>query len=111
MWRWLDYLLPKYLKAVGRLLVLPPNLRVDCKRFRPDARLERFAERLRPLERIDDRDDGMPYTYDLEDKFGNIRLRCKPCINQEDAFSRQCNCQGIGYSHTLLNLCQATLAC
>ena len=30
--------------------------------------LERFAERLRLLECLDDRDDGMPYTYDLENK-------------------------------------------
>ena len=59
---------------MGRLLVLPPNLRVARERLRPDARLERLAERLCPFERLDDRNDGMPYTYDLENKFGDIRL-------------------------------------
>ncbi len=62
---------------MGRVLVLPPNLRVARERLRLDARLERFAERLRLLERLDDRDDGMPYTYDLENKFGNITLGCR----------------------------------
>ncbi len=61
----LDHLLPKIL--VGRLPALPSNLRVARERLRLDARLERFEERLRPLERksLDDRDDGMPYTYDI----------------------------------------------
>jgi len=73
----LDHLLPKLL--VGRLLVLPSNLRVARERLRLDARLERFEERLRPLERksLDDRDDGMPYTYDIEINIGNNRLRCR----------------------------------
>ena len=77
MWRRVDHLLPKKLKPVGRLLVLPPNLRVARERLRLDARLECFAERLRLLERLGDRDDGMPYTYDLENKLGDIRLRCR----------------------------------
>ena len=73
MWRWLDHLLPKKLKPVGRLLVLPPpNLRVARERLRLDARLKRFAERLRPFEGLDDRNVGMPYIYDLENKSGNI---------------------------------------
>ena len=62
---------------VGRLLVLPPNLRSARERLRPDARLERFAERLRPVNRLDERDDGMPDTYDIENKFGGVRLRCR----------------------------------
>lgn len=54
---------------MGRLGVLPPNLGAARERLRPDARLERFAERLRPFESLDDRDDGIPYTYDIEYKF------------------------------------------
>ncbi len=69
--------LTEKLKPVGRLLVLPPNLRIARERLRLDKRLERFAERLRPLERLGDRDDGMPYTYDPENKFGDDRLRCR----------------------------------
>lgn len=65
------------MKLVGRLLVLPPNLRIARERLWPDARLERFAERLRPVERPNDRADGMPYTYDIENKFGDVRLRCR----------------------------------
>ena len=61
---------------MGRLLVLPPNLRVARERLRPDARLQRFAERLRPFESLDDRDDGIPYTYDIENKFDDSSLRC-----------------------------------
>ena len=62
------------MKPVGRLGVLPPNLRVARERLRPDARLERFAERLRPFESLDDRDDGIPYTYDIENKCGESSL-------------------------------------
>ena len=69
--------MPKKLKLVGRLLVLPPNLGVARERLWLDIRLERFEERLRPLERLGDRDDGMPYTYDPENNFGDDRLRCK----------------------------------
>ena len=58
------------------LLVLPPNLGAARERLRPDARLERFAERLRPFESLDDRDDGIPYTYDIENKCGDSSLRC-----------------------------------
>ena len=68
------------LKPVGRLLVLPPNLRVARERLRLDARLDRFAERLRLLERLDDRDDGMPHTYDLENKFGDNKLAARELI-------------------------------
>ncbi len=75
VWRWVDHILPKKLKPVGRLLVLPPSLRDARECLRPDARLERLAERLCPFERLNDRDDGMKYTYDLENNFGDIRLR------------------------------------
>ena len=60
MWRWLYHLLPKKLKPVGRLLVLPPDLSVARERLRLDTRLEHFGERLHLLERLDDGDDGMP---------------------------------------------------
>ncbi len=62
---------------MGRLLDLPPNLRAARERLRVDARLERFEERLRILECLDDRDDGIPYSYDLENNIGNNRLRCR----------------------------------
>ena len=42
------------------------NLSVARERLRLDTRLERFKERLHPLERLDDRDDGMPYAHDPE---------------------------------------------
>jgi len=93
--QWLDHLLPKKLKPVGRVLVLPPDLRVTRERLRLDARLERFAERLRPFERLNVRDDAMPYTYDLENKFGDIRIQCRSGNDQVDAFSRRSKCQGI----------------
>lgn len=69
-----DHLLPKKLKPLRRRLVLPPNLSVVRVRLRLVARLERFEERLCPLERLDDRDDGMPYIYDTENKIGDDRL-------------------------------------
>ena len=57
-----------------RLLVLRPNLRVARERLRLEARLERFAERLRPFEGLDDRNVGMPYTYVLENNSATLGL-------------------------------------
>ena len=51
---------------MGRLVLLPPVLSVASDRLRLDERLERFEERLRLLERLDDRDEGMSYIYDAE---------------------------------------------
>jgi len=69
----LHHLLPKKLKAMGRLLFLPPSLSAARECFRLDERLERFEEGLRLLERLDDRDDGMPYTHDADNNLGDIR--------------------------------------
>ena len=92
MQQWLDHLLPKKLKPVGRLLVLPPNLWVACVRLRLDARLERLVEHLRPFERLDDRDDGMPYTYELETKMVQKGF----CADRE-TIRQMCSaaCQGV----------------
>ena len=62
---------------MGRLVLLPPVLSVASDRLWLDERLERFEERLRPLERLDDRDDGMPYIYSAENKFDTNSLRCR----------------------------------
>lgn len=69
--RWLNHLMPKKLEPLGRPLILLAYLGVARVRLRLEARLEPFEERLRPIERIDDRDDGMPYTYDAENKFAD----------------------------------------
>ena len=68
------HLLPKKLKPTGRPPFLPPSLSVARERFRLDERLERFEVRLRLLERLDDRDDGMPYTHDIDNNFGDNML-------------------------------------
>ena len=67
------HLLPKKLKPMGRLPFLPPSLSVARERSRYDVRLERLEERLRLLERLDDRDDGMPYTHYADFNFGDER--------------------------------------
>ena len=67
------HLLPKKLKPMERLPLLPPSLSVARERLELAERLDRLEERLRLLERLDDRDDGMPYTHDAENNFGNNR--------------------------------------
>ena len=90
---------------MGRRLVLPLSAR---ERLRFDTRLDRFEERLRPMERLDDRDDGMPYTYDLENNLGNNRLRCKLvkrlglCVQQTKQIPQCRDC------HTLLGMTEKT---
>jgi hypothetical protein len=74
----LHHLLPKKLKPMGRLPFLPPSLSVARERFRFDERLE---ERLRLLERLDDRDDGMPYTHDADNNFGDNRPGAEHVLN------------------------------
>lgn len=64
---------------MGRLGLLPPVLCVARDRRRLEERLDRFEERLRLLERLDDRDDGMSYICSAENKFGTNSLRCKLC--------------------------------
>ena len=54
------------LNSVDRLFLLPPSLRDNRERLLLDACLERLEERLRMLERLVDRDDGMLYTHDAE---------------------------------------------
>ena len=54
------------LNPVDRLFLLPPSLRDIRERLLLDACLERLEERLRMLERLVDRDDGMLYTHDAE---------------------------------------------
>ena len=83
----IHHLLPKKLKPMGRLPLLPPSLSVARERFRLDERLERFEERLRLLERFDDRDDGMPYTHDAENNFGDNRPGADDVINRVDDMS------------------------
>ena len=61
------HLLPKMLNPVDRLFLLPPSLSDNRERLLLDACLERLEERLRMLERLVDRDDGM-YTHDAEKK-------------------------------------------
>ena len=56
------------LNPVDRLLLLPPSLTDVRERLLLDGRLERFAERLRLLERLVDWDDGMLYTLNAEKK-------------------------------------------
>jgi len=56
------------LNPVDHLFLLPPGLTDVRERLLLDERLERFAERLRLLERLVDRDDGMLYTLNTEKK-------------------------------------------
>lgn len=56
------------LNPVDRLFLLPPSLTDVRERLLLDERLVRFAERLRLLERLLDRDDGMLYTLNAEKK-------------------------------------------
>jgi hypothetical protein len=56
------------LNPVDRLFLLPPSLTDVRERLLLDERLERFAERLRLLERLVDRDDGMLYILNTEKK-------------------------------------------
>ena len=56
------------LNSVDRLFLLPPSLRDIRERLLLDACLERLEERLRMLERLVDRDDGMLYIYSAEKK-------------------------------------------
>jgi hypothetical protein len=67
--RLVAYHLPKKLKPTERLLLLAAVLILVRERLRLDEREERLDERLLMLERLDDRDDGIPYTYDAENKF------------------------------------------
>ena len=64
-----------------RRLVLPPTiLRVASDLFRLDERLECFEERLRLLERLDARDDGMAYIYNAEDESATTASGADPEI-------------------------------
>ena len=56
------------LNPMDRLFLLPPSLSDVRERLLLDACLERLEERLRMLERLVDRDDGMLYTHDAEKK-------------------------------------------
>ena len=80
----IHHLLPKKLRPMGRLPFLPAILSVARERFRLDERLERFEERLRLLERFDDREDGMPYTHDAYYNFGDNRPGADDVINRVD---------------------------
>ncbi len=56
-------LLPKEWRPTGRLPLLPPSMSVSRECPRLD---DGFKERLCLLRRLDNRDDGMPYTHDAK---------------------------------------------
>ena len=58
------------LNPVDRLFLLPPSVSDVRERLLLNECLERLEERLRLLERLDDRDDGMLYTHDLDNNCG-----------------------------------------
>lgn len=62
-------LVPKILYPVDRLFLLPPSVSDVRESTLLDERLERLEERLRLFERLVDRDDGMLYTLDAENKY------------------------------------------
>ena len=65
----LAYHLPKKLKPIGCLVLLAAFQIIIRERLRLDEREERLDERLLLMERLDDRDEGIPHTYDAENNF------------------------------------------
>ncbi len=82
-----------------RLVLLPPILRVASDRRRLDERLERFEERLRLLERLDERDDGMAYILNAENNSATRASGADREIMMPRSYTEQA--PNIGHCHTL----------